>query len=63
MYGQATRYMHVRMYICSGALTRISQLECFFGLDEVVSVVFETSELALKDGKHASGIVRSKVTL
>ena len=44
-------------------LTRISQLECFLGLDKVVPVIFETSELAFKDGQHVSCIIRPKVTL
>ena len=45
------------------SLTRISQFQRFLGFDEVVPVVFETSELAFKDCQHTSCIVRSKVTL
>ena len=47
---------------CTG-LTWISQFQCFFGLDEVVPVIFKTSELPFKDCQHASCIIRSKVTL
>ena len=44
-------------------LTRISQLECFLGLDEIVPIIFETSELPFKDRQHIGSIIRSKVTL
>ena len=49
------------MYIY--ALTWICQFQCLLGLDEVVPVIFEASELALVDGQHVSSIIRSKVTL
>ena len=45
------------------APTGIGQLECFLGLDEVVPVVFQMSELSFKDGQHVSSIIRSKVSL
>ena len=55
--------MNDREHNSNHALTRIGQLECFLGLDEVVPVIFQTSELPFKDGQHVCSIVRSKVTL
>lgn len=46
-----------------GVLTRFSQFQSLFSLDDIVSVFLESCELSLKDGEQVGCIVRTKFTL
>ena len=60
LFGAHATPLHAVCITCS---TWISQFQSLLGLDEVLTVVLEPSELALIDGQHAGRIVRFEVTL